>query len=124
MRVNEDDVELYEGTYVQYNGEDFTGEVVETLEDGTIIALNTYLDGLEDGPQRAWDADGVLVSEYSASKGMPVGESKHYHENGQLRRLQEFDQFGTLRKREVWDENGVPQEGQSVNTWPSEGYPE
>jgi antitoxin component YwqK of YwqJK toxin-antitoxin module len=124
MRLNADDVDLYEGTYVQYEGANFTGEVAETLDDGTVIGLNTYVDGLEDGPQRAWTDDGTLVSEYQAVRGMPVGEAKDWYANGQLRRRQEFDQHGTLRKRDVWDENGVPQPGESVNTWPAGDYPQ
>jgi antitoxin component YwqK of YwqJK toxin-antitoxin module len=117
QRVNEDDTDMDEAQRVLYQGVPFTGEVVETDDEGTVIGLNTYRDGREDGPQREWFNDGMLRSEYHAAGGLPTGESREWHTNGQLARRQEFDQYGVLRLREVWDENGVAQNGESVNSW-------
>jgi antitoxin component YwqK of YwqJK toxin-antitoxin module len=116
QRVNFDDTDMDASQRVLYQGELFTGEVVETDEDGVVIRVNTYRDGSEDGPQREWFNDGMLRSEYHATGGLPTGESRDWHENGQLSRRQEFDQYGHLRVREQWDENGVPK-GRPTNTW-------
>jgi antitoxin component YwqK of YwqJK toxin-antitoxin module len=104
--VSEDDITLWEGTYVQRDGEMFTGEVVETADDGTVVSLNTYVDGLEDGPQREWYQDGARLSEYQARQGMAVGEALRWHDNGQLAGRRWFDQYGSVREREAWDEQG------------------
>ncbi|HEY4459878.1 MAG TPA: hypothetical protein VGN81_36545 [Pseudonocardiaceae bacterium] len=117
MRINDDDTDMDESLRILYQGELFTGEVVETDDDGTVIRLNTYRDGRVDGVQREWFNDGMLRSEYQASMGFPAGESREWHENGQLALRQEFDEYGVLRKREVWDEHGVFQEGRSVDSW-------
>ncbi|HJP76361.1 MAG TPA: hypothetical protein VJ914_18985 [Pseudonocardiaceae bacterium] len=116
QRVNADDTDMDESERVLYQGEPFTGEVVETDEDGVVIRLNNYLDGKEEGAQREWFNDGMLRSEYHATGGLPTGESREWHENGRLARRQEFDQYGHLRVREDWDEHGVA-DGEPMNTW-------
>jgi antitoxin component YwqK of YwqJK toxin-antitoxin module len=117
QRVNADDTDMDEAQRVLFQGVPFTGEVVELDDDGVVIELNTYRDGREDGPQREWFNDGMLRSEYHASGGSPTGESRDWHPNGQLARRQEFDQYGVLRLREVFSEDGVPQQGEYVNSW-------
>jgi antitoxin component YwqK of YwqJK toxin-antitoxin module len=107
QRVNADDTDMDESERVLYQGAPFTGETVETDDDGVVIRVNTYRDGREDGLQREWFNDGMLRSEYNASEGLPRGEAREWHENGQLWRRQEFDRFGHLSVREEWDENGV-----------------
>jgi antitoxin component YwqK of YwqJK toxin-antitoxin module len=70
------------------------------------VSLNTYVDGLEDGPQREWYQDGARLSEYQARQGMAVGEALRWHDNGQLAGRRWFDQYGSVREREAWDEQG------------------
>jgi hypothetical protein len=40
MRVNIDDIVRDQAEYVMYDGKEYTGEVVETVDDGTVITLN------------------------------------------------------------------------------------
>ena len=117
QRINEADTDMDEDERVLYQGVPFTGEVVETDEDGVVIGLNTYLDGRENGPQRAWYDDGTPRSEYQATAGVPTGESHRWHWNGKLARRQQYDEFGVVRLREVWDVDGVAQPGQYINSW-------
>lgn len=108
MRVNMDDITRDQAEYVLYNGERFTGEVVETTDDGTVIGVNTYLDGSEDGPQREFYYDGAPRAEYWMVNGKVSGEARVWHENGQLARLQHWNEYGEMTKHEEWDENGRP----------------
>ncbi|HVV22634.1 MAG TPA: hypothetical protein VHF06_24575 [Pseudonocardiaceae bacterium] len=119
MRVNLDDTTTDEtGTYRMYDGAPFTGEVVETAMDGTVVGLVTYQDGLERGPQREWYYDGQLRSEYVDLDGdRPAAVYQEWHENGRLAARKEFDRHGTLRKQEVWTEDGTPIPEQAVDNW-------
>ena len=108
QRVNVDDISRDAMEYVVYDGQRFTGEAVETGYDGTVIGMNTYADGVENGPQREWWADGSLRSEYSMVKGQVIGEAREWHENGRLAKLQVWGNHGELVSQEQWDENGEP----------------
>jgi antitoxin component YwqK of YwqJK toxin-antitoxin module len=124
MRINFNDTTMDEGTRLLHDGNLYTGEVVETDDDdGTILCLNTYKDGYEDGIQKEWYRDGSPKSVYRTVKGSPVGESEEWYDNGQLAIRQEFDQWGTVRKRDEWDENGEPLPGRAINTWNVGEYP-
>jgi antitoxin component YwqK of YwqJK toxin-antitoxin module len=108
VRVNADDLKLDAAEYVVHNGERFTGEAVETTDDGHVISLNTYVNGHEEGPQREWYYDGQLRSEYFVVNGRIVGEARQWHENGRLAQVQHWDDHGEMRGHEEWDENGHP----------------
>lgn len=123
MRVKADEITLHEGAYVMYDGALYTGEVVDTADDGTVLALNTYRDGVENGPQREFYEDGSPKTAYQAVNGMTVGEAQDWHVDGRLARRQEFDQYGELRKRDVWDEEGVLDPDEAVDNWPVGDYP-
>lgn len=111
MRVNIDDIVRDQAEYVMYDGKEYTGEVVETLDDGTVITLNTYRIGREEGPQFEYYTDGSPRSEYWIVNGRLTGESREWHENGQLALRQRYDEFGNVSQRETWDENGQPEAG-------------
>jgi antitoxin component YwqK of YwqJK toxin-antitoxin module len=123
MRVDIADTEVDEAERVLYQGVPLTGEVDDAMPDGTVVTLKSYVDGREEGWQREWYEDGTRESEYRIVDGRLTGESLKWYPNGQLKRRQEFDQFGVLRKREAWDENGVLQSDQSVDTWPVGDHP-
>jgi antitoxin component YwqK of YwqJK toxin-antitoxin module len=115
MRVNIEDTTVDEGETVLYQGEPLTGEVVDTAPDGTVITLRSYRDGREEGPQREWYDDGTPESEYRVTDSKLTGETLDWHPNGRLARRQEFDEFGQLRMREVWDEDGQSVPNQSFD---------
>lgn len=117
MRVNIEDTRVDRDQMRTYNGELYTGEVVRFDEDGVLVELLNFTEGVSDGPQREWYDDGTRRSEYDTVDGSPRGVSLDWHPNGRLARRQEFDEFGTLRKREMWDEDGVLEQSRSVDTW-------
>lgn len=108
VRVNADDLTQDAAEYFVYNGEPFTGEAVETIDDGQVIGLTTYVRGTEEGPQREWWPNGRLKSEYFVTGGRITGESREWHENGQLASLRRWNEFGELRGHEEWDDQGRP----------------
>jgi antitoxin component YwqK of YwqJK toxin-antitoxin module len=109
-RVNSDDTMIDDdGVTMLHHGTPFTGEVVETSMDGTVIRMNTYRDGLEHGPQREWYYEDGLREEYHAVAGQITGVAQEWHENGRPAMRRQYDERGVLRKQETWDENGTPQ---------------
>ncbi|GGV97687.1 hypothetical protein GCM10015535_69540 [Streptomyces gelaticus] len=107
-RIDIDDpqIEMDEGEVAFYQGEPFTGEVVE-YQKGALVSLVTYKDGFEDGPSRKWYMDGTLRSEGVLRGGFPVGESKDWHPNGGLATRVLMSGNG-LRQLEIteWDDEG------------------
>src|ERR1700742_5126572 len=120
LHVNIDDTTLGEGQEVLYQGAPPTGEVIRTTKDGVVVTSKWYRDGLEEGPQREWYGNGKPQSEYTVVDTNVTGETLDWHRNGQLARRQQFDEYGELRKREVWDEDGVPQPDEAVDDWDDE----
>jgi antitoxin component YwqK of YwqJK toxin-antitoxin module len=84
-----------DGTYILVDGELYTG-VVDTADDGTILSLNTYQDGLEHGPQREFHHDGTPSNFYEAVSGHPVGESHQWDDDGNPTRRRVFSDSGRL----------------------------
>jgi antitoxin component YwqK of YwqJK toxin-antitoxin module len=115
LHVDIKDTTLGEGQEVLYQGVPLTGEVIRTTKDGVVVTSKWYRDGLEEGPQREWYGNGTPQSEYTVVDTNVTGQSLDWHRNGQLARRQEFDEYGELRKREVWDEDGVPQPDEAVD---------
>lgn len=104
--IDDPEFEMDESEVVSYQGQRFTGEVVE-YQRGALISLVTYKDGIEDGPSKEWYMDGTLSSEGTLRGGFPVGESKEWHPNGRLASRVLMSANG-LRQLEIteWDENG------------------
>ncbi|HEX5116113.1 MAG TPA: hypothetical protein VFW65_13035 [Pseudonocardiaceae bacterium] len=115
QRVRVGDTTVDEHEDVCYQGVPFTGQVYDTASDGTLVTQKSYRDGLEDGPQHEWYSDGTPESEYQAVAGAVVGLALDWHPNGQLARRQEFDSYGELRRREVWDPDGTPEPDQAFD---------
>ena len=51
------------------------------------MGLWTLKDGLKDGPQKSWYANGALKAEGMSRGGLPVGEGRDWYPDGQLKRL-------------------------------------
>lgn len=106
IRVRYEDTTLDDShTYVYHEGAPFTGEVVDTSSDGTVISVNTYVDGLEEGPQREWYNDGSRRAEYQARRGQAIGVALEWYDNGKLAKRQQFDESSELVDQEEWDED-------------------
>jgi antitoxin component YwqK of YwqJK toxin-antitoxin module len=107
LRVQEDDLEWDDNNLPSYQGEPFTGESVETMPDGRLLSLTTYVDGLDEGPFRVWSGDGVLVVEGTSRRGRPVGVSREWYPNGAPKIEREYSEQGELLRYRSWDEDGT-----------------
>ncbi|MFD0774129.1 toxin-antitoxin system YwqK family antitoxin [Streptomonospora algeriensis] len=107
-RVNEEDIDFDETEMVFYEGEPFTGEVVETDRAGNIVAAVAYNQGYRHGPWREWHSNGNLLIEGRVEFGKgPVGTWKKWHKNGALAEERRFDDHGRTLSIREWDENGA-----------------
>ena len=109
-RINIDDpeVDMDLAQRLLYRGQPFTGEVEEYLG-GARVSLETYVDGLPDGPGWEWYKDGTLESEVTVRKGRAVGVAKKWHPTGVLASERTFSEDnGALLSIREWDENGQP----------------
>ncbi|MEU7948458.1 hypothetical protein AB0C50_27545 [Micromonospora taraxaci] len=91
-----------------YQGDLFTGEVVERSPQGQVIALTTYFEGMEDGPSAEWYPTGERKAEGSARYGTAVGVHEEWHRNGNPASRVEFDDQGRMLSRQRWAEDGTP----------------
>ncbi|KOG29091.1 toxin-antitoxin system YwqK family antitoxin [Streptomyces resistomycificus] len=109
-RINIDDpeVDMDLGQRLLYRGKLFTGEVEEYLG-GARVSLESYVEGLPDGPAWEWYKNGTLESEMTVRKGRAVGVAKRWHPNGVLASERTFsDDNGAMLSVREWDENGQP----------------
>lgn len=107
LRIEADDA-VTTGGVLRHQGVPFTGEVVETKPDGTVLTLHTYLDGVEDGPYREWFDTGTPRAEGEVRRGVPVGRHRRWHPDGRLAAERVFSDTGDERARREWDGNGDP----------------
>jgi antitoxin component YwqK of YwqJK toxin-antitoxin module len=91
---------------LQYEGELFTGEVVEELIPGQLLSQELYVDGLPHGSIREWWPDGRLKSEGENYRGRPRGVFRHWHPDGRPAASILFDSEGTSRAVREWDGDG------------------
>ena len=101
------DYEIGDDLRLEYNGEPFTGEAVETAG-GMVIAQAFYVDGIRHGTIKQWWANGNLRSDGEVFHGTPKGVHKKWHFNGQLAQETEFSEEGEILSRRSWDELGNP----------------
>ncbi|MFF2194985.1 toxin-antitoxin system YwqK family antitoxin [Streptomyces sp. NPDC058157] len=107
-RVDADDpdVDLDMGHRLLYRDGLFTGEVAE-YQDGRIVALDVYRDGILNGPSRMWFPDGTAKLRGTVVNGSASGEFLEWHPNGVLKSRKFFDDdIYSLKEESVWDEHG------------------
>jgi len=109
--INDPAVRTDEGLRLLYDGEPFTGEVVEGfLEDP--FSLETYVDGWQTGPWRLWYGDGSPQAQGEFVNGGPVGEVLTWHENGRLESRKLYSESSRELASCTWDE-----EGRQTESW-------
>lgn len=108
MRINIDDTDIDDSLHYLYQGEPFTGEVVETNQAGQILNLITLSGGRGHGLELSWHPNGQLKTETTLEDGRAVGISRAWHPNGQLADEREFDDDGDLVSVIRWNEDGSP----------------
>jgi antitoxin component YwqK of YwqJK toxin-antitoxin module len=106
-RVNIDNlIDEYPGyTLMTWEGKPFTGIGFEMAGDGHVISETTYIEGVEDGPERSWHWNGKLESEGANKGNRPHGFFKEWHESGLLK-AEGLIELGSLIWRKEWDEEG------------------
>jgi antitoxin component YwqK of YwqJK toxin-antitoxin module len=107
-RVNREQTtsDTEDGWMVRVDGVPFTGEVVDT-EDGRVVAVTGYQDGLEHGPSVEYFADGSKEVEGQSAGGYAVGEWREWYPGGRLKSYKVLDRWGDLRKSQLWDVDGA-----------------
>lgn len=107
IRVIEDDLDWDDDNLPSYQGKPFTGESVETMPDGQLLSLATYVDGFPDGPHRVWGAGGVLVGEGTSRRGRPIGVQRQWYPNGTPKVESEYAENGEMIRYRAWDKEGA-----------------
>lgn len=107
MRVELNDVTTEDDLRVTYQGEPFTGEVVERVRGGQIVAVRTYHLGVEDGPSAAWYPTGERKGTGVVRMGTAIGVHEVWHQNGTPAVRVEFDDDGNFLSRRRWTEDGT-----------------
>ncbi|MGV9409186.1 toxin-antitoxin system YwqK family antitoxin [Nocardia sp. NPDC003693] len=105
--ADHDQISVGDDLRLEYRGEPFTGEVVETIGD-QLLSQVFYVDGVQHGADREWWADGPLKSEGEVRHGRAVGTFREWHHNGQLAREKQFNERGRLVSVTTWDDEGNP----------------
>lgn len=104
--IDDDEVDMDPAQRLLYRGELFTGEA-EELQAGVRISLDTYTDGILDGPTREWYRDGTPRSAGTMRMGFPSGEFLQWHPNGQLAVKKIHTEDGKILLAEyAWDAEG------------------
>ncbi|GAB3442562.1 hypothetical protein GCM10027570_09670 [Streptomonospora sediminis] len=106
MRVHDDDTESDEDGFVLYNGEPFTGEVIETNKEGDVVSLVTYKMGIEHGPWVEWYSNGQKMVEGHNHQGSAVGTWKKWHKNGVISEERIHNDNHRAATYRSWDKNG------------------
>lgn len=81
LRVPDAELEFGPDLFMHYRGQPFTGVSYGVMEDGTRSEL-TYVNGLQQGPARDWDASGWLRAEDSWRANFRHGRSRTYDASG------------------------------------------
>jgi len=103
--INDPAVDMDAGQRLLYNGEPFTGDVIEGFMEDP-FSLETYRDGWLHGPWRLWCLDGSPKAQGEFVNGGLVGESLTWHENGRLESRRLFSERSSVLADYAWDEEG------------------
>ncbi|GAA1444722.1 hypothetical protein [Nocardiopsis tropica] len=105
LRVDHKDLAFPEGDRVSLRGVPFTGQAVTGGR--TETSVQTFVEGIERGPEFSWDDAGQLLSlGHARAGGMPVGPLHYWDPQGGLVFEQVNDPFGNQRLVRTWDASG------------------
>ncbi len=102
---DDDDIDTGDDLRLEYRGEPYTGEIVDTLGD-IVLSQKFYTNGVVDGPTREWWTDGSRKSEGFVRYGLAQGDYREWYMNGRLAKVKHFNDSGNLVRVEEWDEGG------------------
>lgn len=106
MRISGDQTYLDEYGRTCYEDAPYTGELEDLADNGQLVALFNYYEGIEHGRQYEWWPDGVQRAEGVANMGAAVGEWRYWHPNGQLSEQVVMDENGRELTRKRWNAAG------------------
>lgn len=106
MRVNREQTTDTTAGIRTHQGQPFTGEVEDTDAHGRVIAITSYVGGIEHGPQTEWYPTGEKYIEGRCEQGCAVGEWREWHRNGKLAEHSSFNRFSEMVHRRQWDVDG------------------
>lgn len=105
QRVLFDDCEYSDAQELMYEGQPFSGVVIEEGLRGQLLTERHFRQGIPDGLSRIWYHDGTLKQESEFAFGM-----RRYHRewypNGRPRRALIYDPKGHPVSDNAWDETG------------------
>lgn len=104
-RVLYDDVEFHDQQAL-VNAQPFTGIIFWLHPDGTLAGERAYRDGLPEGEQLSWYANGQLRSRAVAVWNRGSSEASEWYENGQPKSFRR-DVNGQWVELKKWDDEGV-----------------
>lgn len=107
MQVKSEETTMDSASRVLHQGRPFTGELVDTDDEGRTLGITGYREGVEHGPQAEWYPDGAKRLEGQCDRGSAVGEWHQWHANGRLAEYSLFNKYGELIHLKRWDEAGT-----------------
>jgi antitoxin component YwqK of YwqJK toxin-antitoxin module len=107
--INEAETDLDDAGRVVRQGTPVTGEVAEYGNDGALLSVETYRDGIHDGVSRIYYADGTLKSERWYEFGVSVGTARWWYSNRQLKEEITYDGQGSVVNHQTWNDDGTIQ---------------
>jgi hypothetical protein len=102
-----DDCDYSDAQELLYEGEPYTGTVVERGPAGQLITEQHFRAGVLDGVSRAWNLEGTVIREREYNFGM-YKRWREWHANGQLKRDIRYDALGHVTVDGAWDALGRP----------------
>ncbi|QQQ74825.1 hypothetical protein IOD16_27340 [Saccharothrix sp. 6-C] len=107
MRIDESETYVDDTQRVMHDDGPFTGEAEYRGEDGELLELTTYYDGIPNGPQEEYYPGGQVKSRGENHMGMAVGEWHEWHPDGKLAAHRTFSANGWPLHVKEWDADGV-----------------
>jgi antitoxin component YwqK of YwqJK toxin-antitoxin module len=104
-RVSGDDIDYTEDLIVVYEGEPFTGEVIDYYPDGQPETVTTYDGGIKEGPERVYFSNGSIKSEHWRKTGIWHGMGRTWHRNGQQESETRYEHGDAVAVKR-WSEDG------------------
>lgn len=104
--VSIDDIDYTDDLYVVYEGDPFTGEVVDRYPNGQLCKVQAYENGRPRGLERTFYPDGTIESEYWNADGGWHGVGRTWFPNGQPESETQYD-HGQVVRRKRWSEDGA-----------------
>ncbi len=104
-RVDAGEIEFNDDYSYTHEGERFSGIGYELDAKGNLISEITFVDGVQEGPRRAWYPSGAKKAEDNIHQGGLNGLSLEWYESGALKK-KTLGEHGIALERDEWDEAG------------------